>query len=66
MQLLSELIGILIKWVEEYRKHVQLKKEQTERDLSESDPNAWFDDQFNPDGRVHKHNADGTRQTNVD
>lgn len=66
---LLELLGLLARWIESYRQKVKQKKEQAERDFSEDDPNAWFDDEFGSNGRVQQYvpqDASRTNKTNAD
>lgn len=67
-QTLLALLYLIASWFERVRKENQYNKDQEERDVSENDPNAWFDVEFNADGRVHKPGPDasGTNQTNAD
>jgi len=66
---LLAILSLLLNWVEGYIQKQELKKAQAERDLSEDDPNAWFDGEFGSDGRVQQYvppDAKRTNQTNAD
>jgi len=49
------LLRLITDWINQYLSKIKLKKEQAERDVSETDPNAWFDDQFNASGGVQQY-----------
>ena len=69
MYKLLAILSLLLNWVEGYIQKQELKKAQAERDLSEDDPNAWFDGEFGSDGRVQQYvppDAKRTNQTNAD
>jgi len=66
---LLAILSLLLNWVEGYIQKQELKKAQAERDLSEDDPNAWFDGEFGSDGRVQQYvppDAKRANQTNAD
>lgn len=67
-QTLLALLYLIASWFERVRKESQYTKDQEERDVSENDPNAWFDDEFGANGRVQSPEADASRtgQTNTD
>lgn len=69
MYKLLAILSLLLNWVEGYIQKQELKKAQAERDLSEDDPNAWFDGEFGSDGRVQQYvppDAKRANQTNAD
>jgi hypothetical protein len=61
----NQILKLLLQWIDKYRRKLKRKKEQAERDASNEDPNAWFDDQFNADGRVQQH-LTGTDKADTD
>lgn len=65
----TALLLLLASWIERWRTQVQQQEAQEERDLSENNPNAWFDTEFNAGGGVQQYvppDAGRTDQTNAD
>jgi hypothetical protein len=63
------VLHLIGNWLNTYLRQWKQKKAQAERDLSEDDPNAWFDGEFGSDGRVQQYvppDAKRTNQTNAD